>query len=422
VRILIVNKYYFMKGGAERYLFNIKPLLEARGHTVVPLTIRFARNEPTPYARYFLDPPAGEGAVQLEQFSLSLTTLPRMILTAFYSPHAKARVRQAIRQERIDLVYALNISNYISPSIIDAAHAEGVPFVHRLSDFHLVCPDALFYRPGKDRCLDCFPGKYWHGVLHRCIGGSLGASLVRSASMFFHDAIRIYHRVDSFVCSNPFMRDVLGERGFDRTKLNVIPTPIDAGRFRVGTDDDGSFLYAGRISREKGLDVLVEAAGLMQSHDARVVIVGDTASPYAHECMDLAARRGARVEFLGPRYGDELRGLLARCRASVLPSRWIDNLPNAALESFAAGKPVVGTDVEGVRTVVHDGETGLLAAPGDAADLAAKLDALAREPDTAKRMGQAARRFVEEQHSPEKHCERLTEVFRQAIARRRAKR
>lgn len=427
MRILIANKYYFMKGGAERYLFNVKALLESHGHTVVPFAVRLARNEPTPYSRYFMDPPAGEDAVQLEEFRLRPAALPRMVLTACYSPQAKARVREAIRREGIDLVYMLNISNYMSPSIIDGAHAEGVPAVHRLSDYNLVCPSAIVNRPGKDRCFDCLPARYWHGIIHRCVRGSLGASIVRSASMFFQELIRVYHRLDAFVCVTPFMRELLAKRGFKRDRLHVVPTPIDASRIEVGTEDDGSFVFFGRISHEKGVDLIPRAAQLTKSKTSRIVVVGDTASPYAKECMAQAAHAaGVPVEFPGPRHGDQLWRLVRRCRATLSPSRWLDNLPNVLLESFACGKPVIGTDVEGINVVVRDGENGLLFQPGNAAEMAAgmaaELDALAADPDRARRMGQAGRRLVEKDHSPGLHYERLMTVFERAIETRRRKR
>jgi glycosyltransferase involved in cell wall biosynthesis len=423
VRILIANKYYFMKGGAERLLFNTKAVLEAHGHEVVPFSIRFARNEPTPYARYFVDPPAGEGAVQLEQFRLRAPDLPRAVLSAFYSAQARRRIREAIRREGVDLVYMLNISNYVSASIVDGAHAEGVPVVHGLVDYHLVCPNATFNRAGKDRCLDCFPGKYWHGVVHRCVGRSLAASAMRAAVMFFDDATRIYHRVDAFVCLTPFMREVLARRGFERSKLHVALTPIDCAGFELGAHDDGTFLYVGRISREKGIDVLVEAAKLMRSWNSRVLVVGETSGRHARDCIARAAQGGgAPVEFLGPRYGDEMLGYLRRCRATVMPSRCIDNLPNALLESLAVGKPIVGSDNEGITVVVRDGENGLTFRSGDPADLAAKLDALAADADRARHMGLAGRRLVEAEHSPERHYESLMAAFEAARARRRATR
>ena len=419
MRILIANKYYFLKGGPERYLFNVKAILESHGHTVVPFAIRFARNEPTPYARYFLDPPTDETAVQLEQFKLRARHLPRMVLTAFYSPQARTRIREVIRRERVDLVYMLNISNYISPSIVDGAHAEGVPVVHRLSDFHMVCANALFNRPRKDRCLDCFPGKHWHGIAHRCVGGSLPASAMRAAVMFFDDAIRVYHRVDAFVCTNPFMRQLLARRGFDASRLHVALTPIEAARYQIGTDDDGTFLYVGRLTREKGTDVLVRAAGLMRSKQSRILIIGEIDSDYAARCVAQAAgAAGARVEFLGPRYGDELFAYLRRCRTTVMPSRWIENLPNTLLESFACGKPVVGSNSEGISVVVRDGENGLLFEPENADDLARALDRVATDADGARRMGLAGRQLVEEQHSPERHYQSLMSAFGAAIARR----
>ena len=316
MRILIANKYYFMKGGAERYLFNVKAILEAHGHTVVPFAIRFARNDPTPYARYFLDPPTDETAVQLEQFRLQARHLPRMVLTALYSPQAKARIREAIRRERIDLVYMLNISNYISPSIVDGAHAERVPVAHGLVDYHLLCPNAAFSRPGKDRCFDCFPGKYWHGIAHRCVGGSLGASAVRGLSMFFHDAVRLYHRVDAFVCLTPFMRTMLARRGFGPTKLHVALTPIDCSGFEVGDKDNGTFIYIGRISHEKGVDVLVQAAKSMKSRNSRILIIGETSGRYARACIK--QRPGAQE----PASSSSARGTAMRswrCCAGAAP-------------------------------------------------------------------------------------------------------
>ncbi len=423
MRVLFVNKYYFMKGGAERLLFNLKGILEAHDHTVVPLSLRFARNQPTPYAHYFMEPPAGEDAVQFEQFRLRPAIVPRMILAAFYWPEAKARLREVIRRERIDLVCMMNVSNYISPSIVDGAHLEGVPVVHVIVDYHLVCPNAKLNRPGKDRCLDCLPGKYWHGIAHRCVGGSLGASAIRAAAMFFQDAIRVYHRVDSFACLTPFMRELLSKRGFPRDRLHVLPTPIDASQVEVGAEDDGSFLFFGRISPEKGVDLIPRAAQLMKSTNNRLLILGDTSSPYAKECMAQAARgTGAPVEFLGLRYGDELWRLVRRCRATLAPSRWLDNLPNVLLESFACGKPVIGADVEGINVVVHDKENGLLFEPGNPTDMAAKLDALAADQDRARRMGQAGRRLVEADYSPALVYERLMAIFEHATQTWRRKR
>jgi glycosyltransferase involved in cell wall biosynthesis len=420
VRILIANKYFFLKGGPERYLFNLKAILESYGHTVIPFSVRFARNEPTPYSRYFVDPPLSEEAVQLEQFKLQLRHLPRVVLNAFYSLQAKGRLRELIRRERIDLVYALNISNYLSPSIIDAAHAEGVPIVHRLSDFCLLCPSAMLNRPDKDRCFDCIPGKYWHGVRHRCVGGSLGASLVRCSSMFFHDAIRIYHRVDQYVCTTPFMQSLLVGRGFRPDRIHVIPTPIDSSRIQVGDEDDGTFFCATRLSHEKGVDVLVRAGTLMKARASRIIVVGEIAGQYAHECVAMGTGgHGATIEFLGPRYGEELFALLKRCRAAIIPSRWIDNLPNTLLEALAHGKPVIGANVEGINVAVHHGENGLLFQPNDPADLASKLDALANDPARARQMGLAGRRLVEETHNPERHSQTLMRVFETAMAQRR---
>jgi len=102
-----------------------------------------------------------------------------------------------------------------------------------------------------------------------------------------------------------------------------------------------------------------------------------------------------------------------------MPSRCVDNLPNALLESFACGKPAVGADVEGVSVVVHHDENGLLFEAGNTADLAAKLDLLAAEPGRARQLGLAGRRLVEQEHSPEQHYASLMQAFGAAIAEAR---
>jgi glycosyltransferase involved in cell wall biosynthesis len=243
---------------------------------------------------------------------------------------------------------------------------------------------------------------------------------MRAVAMLLDDVTRVYHRVDALACLTPFMRDLLAARGFERDKLHVTLTPIDFSRVEVSGDDDGTFLYVGRLSREKGIDVLVEAAKRMKSAGSRVIIIGEIDGRYAERCVELAATGGgAKVEFLGPRYGDEMLAYLRRCRATVMPSRCLDNLPNALLESFAAGKPIVGSDYEGITVVVKDGENGLTFEPGNAADLAAKLDALAADPARARQMGLAGRRLVEAKHSPEHHYASLMTAFESAVGRTR---
>src|ERR1051326_2333062 len=176
MNILICNNRYFPSSGTESYLFGITALLEKHGHTVVPLAANYRQTVETPYQKYFVPPPVDAESVYFRQYKDRLTLRKRVGLAAraAYFRTAREAAAQAIEEQHIDLVYLLNTVNVLSPSIIDAAHARGVPVVMRLSDFNLLCPAYLFLREG-NICQECLGG-YHHALQHRCLQGSLAVT------------------------------------------------------------------------------------------------------------------------------------------------------------------------------------------------------------------------------------------------------
>jgi glycosyltransferase involved in cell wall biosynthesis len=221
--------------------------------------------------------------------------------------------------------------------------------------------------------------------------------------------------VDRFVCPSSFQRDTLHRFGWPRERTEFVPhfvrtagVPVSPGESRTGG-------YLGRLSREKGLDVLLEALR-RASPDLpggwRFLFAGDGPERARLE----GAARGLPVRFLGQVAGEALEEFWRAVRFTVMPSLWYEVRPIALHEAFARGKAAVGSDLGSIPELVVPGRTGLLAPPGDADAWADRLRRAYREPDTMLALGLAARRVAETELTPERHLELLLSVYERARA------
>jgi glycosyltransferase involved in cell wall biosynthesis len=423
VRIVVCNKYYFETGGPERYMFGITQLLQDAGHEVIPFSVDAARNRPSPYAPYFVSSPVGRERydARLTQQPLGMADKLRITGRAIYSFEARASLRALVRDTRPDLVYVLNFSSYLSPSILGAARAEGVPVVVRLSDFGLLCANNVFLRDGRP-CTECLEHGKWRGAVHRCCAGSLAASAATVLAMYSHDALGVYRHVDAFVAPAQFTRQKMIEGGFAAEKIHHIPTFVDTNRFRpraAGERDDGYVLYFGRIAPEMGLASLVEAQALLGPPVPPLLLAGRSEPAEEARLRARCAELGlTNVEFLGPRQGDDLVRLVQRARCTVLPSICFNNTPNAVYEAFACARPVVASRIGSLpEQVVHE-RNGLLFAPDDPADLARQLARLLADPARADELGAEGHRIVSDEYTGAVHARRLLALFDRLVGRR----
>ncbi|HEY7340449.1 MAG TPA: glycosyltransferase family 4 protein [Ktedonobacterales bacterium] len=416
MRIVICNKYYFMTGGPERYMFGVTRALEAQGHEVIPFSVDAKQNEPTKYSRYFISSPVGRenyGAL-LTQKKLGVGAKVKMAGRAIYSREAYRKLRRLIHDTQADLVYVLNFTSYMSPSIIDAAHDAKIPVVVRLSSFDLLCAGNTFLRDGQI-CTDCLTHGKSRGIMHRCTGGSLSASVARVGAMYYHDVIDVYSRVDAYVAPARFMRQKLIEGGFPADRIHYIPTFVDTRYYQPrpqGTPDEGYVLYFGRLAPDKGVRVLVEAYGLLGPSAPPLLLMGyadPSEEQYLRQrCTELGL---TNVHFLPPREGDAMVSTIQRARCVVAPSVWFDNTPNTVYEALACGRPVIASDIGSLKEQVVDEQTGLLFEMGNPKALASQIVRLLRDPSLADRLGANAVRTIQRENSIDSHLRQLLALF-----------
>ena len=391
-RILALHNYYQLAGGEDSVFATETQLLEENGHQVVRLTVH---NDDL------------EGRSRLS-----------MGAEAIWSSRQYEAVSEVLRAQRPDIVHCHNTFPQLSPAVYYAAKRYGVPVVQTLHNFRLTCVNGNLFRDGKP-CTRCV-GKLapWEGIRRACYRDNHAASLTVAAMVAVHKVAGTYRNmVDRYIATTEFARAQFVRAGLPADRVVVKPNlahdrscPTTRAQKREG------FLYVGRLAEEKGILFLIEAARRMKS-GAPITVVGD--GPL-REAVQAAAAELPRLRYEGPLPPVEVHARMLRARAVVIPSLCFENFPVVAAEAFSSGCPVVASAHGGLTSIVSEGQTGRLVTPGDAAALAATLDALHAAPEASTEMGRAARARYERELSPAANYEQLMRVYAAVRARRAA--
>ncbi|PJE77269.1 hypothetical protein COV05_00250 [Candidatus Uhrbacteria bacterium CG10_big_fil_rev_8_21_14_0_10_48_16] len=401
MKIIQANKFYALKGGAERYMLELSAWLESQGHQVVPFAMQHPDNRETPFSDQFVS------FVQTEKVRKNwqgLRTVGRM----GYSLEARRKMATMIAHEHPDLAHLHNIYTQISPSILDTLRDQHVPVVMTVHDHHLISPQYNIWASGCGE--DYRDVGIVKGALARYHKGSVLASFVQTAVYKVHRWLRIYERnVDLFICPSSYMKRQLIAGGFPKEKIRVNHYGIDPNLVQSRYDHDGYFLFVGRLSEEKGVETIIRVAKLMP--DVLFKIVGRGPDM---EHLHRLANNAKNIEFVGFRMGEELVELYQGARAVLLPSRVHENFPLAVLEAMASGKPVIASDVGGVPEIIEDRVNGLLVSPADLNGWVEAIMRLAYDEDFRVSLAHSARSTIEQRFSLDDHYRRLMAIYEEA--------
>lgn len=407
MRVIVANYRFFITGGPERYMFNFMAAAQRHGVEVIPFSVQNPENQPTEYERYFAKPRAD--ALMYADTKHTFKNLYGMVRSVVWNSDAENRLRKLIRDTRPDAVYILHEVNHLSPSIIRAAKKEGVRVVHRISDFFILCPkyDLLC---GDDICEACIHGRYGKALRRRCVKDSLPATLLRVSAMKLYKLNRVFDDVDMFIAPSSFTREKLIEGGIPEEKILHIPTFIDSDSIVPSWSHEKYFLFLGRVARQKGTIYAVKAMEKLRDSGFVLKITGSPADLEADEelkhCIEDSGLED-KIIFTGFLSGAALDELIDNAACVVCPSIWYENMPNAVLEAYAHGKPVVASRLGSLAELVEDGETGFLFTPRDHYELAECLREFVNDEGLSVRLGKNARIKCEDEYSEDVHMERV---------------
>ncbi len=407
MKVLLVDKFWYLKGGAERVVFETKKLLEANGDVVFEFSMRDPRNVESAYGRFFVSPVATD-RVRFDW--QGLRTAGRML----WSFEAARKFDALLSEAKPDVIHAHNIYHQLSPSILAVAERRGVPAVMTLHDYHLISPNyGLFDRGGIVEPSKAHP--YLDTLQRRLIDGSFPKSALSAFEGWLHRASGVYGSVAKFIAPSEFVKRKVVEYGVAESRVEVVPHCIGLEGRAPRYASENRVVFVGRLSPEKGVDVLLRAMKDVNGLECAIVGEGPERGRLERLSEDLGL---ANVAFLGALYGAELEREIARAKAVVIPSLSYETFGLTALEAYAFGKPVIASRIGALPEVVREGETGLLFAPGGSKELTEKLNWLTRNAAVSEAMGRKGRELAETEYAPGLHLGRIHRIYKEAIGKK----
>lgn len=327
-----------------------------------------------------------------------------------WNRRTRARVRAFLDAYPCDVAHVHNFFPLLSPSLHHALSEQGVPVVQTLHNYRLVCASALLRRDGRD-CEDCLSRGPWNAVRHGCYRGSRLQTAVWADMVAYHRRRGTWReRVDAFTTPSEFARRKLLHADLPPERVHVVPNPVaDPG---PPAPASGGAVYVGRLSAEKGVDLLLEA--WRELPEVPLTLVGG--GPEEPRLRALAGDL-SNLRWLGAVPRERALAAIAGSGFVVLPSRVYEVFPMVALEAFSCGRAVVAPDRGALSEVVEDGRSGVHFGSGSASALAAACRALLAAPERVRVLGAEARAVYEERYAPEHTRARLEAVYRAAIRR-----
>lgn len=403
MKVLLVNKFFYIKGGAETVYFQEYDRLKAAGVEVMTFSMQHENNFPSDYAAYFVD------NVDYHQRSGVVGAI-KTAVNFIHNSQACKKLRALLHQEKPDIVHFHNIYHQLTPSLISVARESGCKTVLTAHDYKMICPSYTMLRDG-NVCDACVTGSVFNAFKYRCQQGSASKSLLLSLEAGWQAIARHYQQLDAIISPSEFLRGQL-LRKLPHSRIDVIVNGINDDLPLDADEDDGYFLFIGRLSREKGVATLAQAHQRMKNN-MPLKIVGN--GPLYDELVT----QFPDAEFLGyKQQGEELNRLIKRARAVVVPSEYYENCSMSVLESMAFAKPVVGGRIGGIPEQIRDKVDGILFEPGNVQALAEILDYLALNPQQAKEMGRNARQRLSEKYSLNKHTAALLALYQEIISKK----
>lgn len=393
MRILMVNKFLYPKGGAETYVLKLGKILEEHGHEVQYFGMEHPEN--------VVGNRAGASVSQMDLRSGVKSNLlaPFKII---YSAQARRKIRAVLDDFQPDVVHLNNIQFYLTPSVILETHkysadtGRKVRIVYTAHDYQLVCPSHGLFDSQLRICEKCLNGNYMHCVRTKCVKNSRAKSVLGMLDAYFWKWNKAYSYIDTIICCSRFLKTKLDTQERFRDKTVAIHNFVDDVA-DVDVEKEHYVLEFGHLSKDKGTLTLLEAAKRMP--EVRFVFAG-----YGEAEKEIAKVDNA--EYVGFKTGGELEMLVRKAAVCVCPSEIHENCPFSVIESQMYGTPVIGSRMGGIPELIDEGKTGELFTAGNVEELEEKLSKVLRQPQWYA--GNCVQKAFE---TPDTYYNKLMEIY-----------
>jgi len=407
MKILQINKFFFLKGGSERHFFDLSELLSVKGHQVSIWSTKHLHNFSFPNQENF---------AKFIDFSKKDSFLKEIkkLKNIFWNKEAKKKLEKIIKYKKPDVVHLHNVFSHFSPSIIFAIKKYNIPIVLTLHDYKFFCPNYKFFS-NNNVCFDCLKNKNYKSCLSKkCIKDSYIKSFVGYLEGKWHkDFLKMAEKIDIFLAPSLFIKRKAIEWGIPKEKVIHLPNFINENYISKklkNKKQSNYFLYFGRLSEEKGVEFLIKSFLniLDEFPEWKLKIAGD-----GPEIKNLkkAFQENEQIEFLGRKNSKELNKIISKAYLTIVPSLWPENFPYSILESNVLAIPVLASKIGGLTELIKHEKTGLLFKSGNRDDLENKIIWSIRNPKKIRKIGEVAQKEVFDKYNSEKYYKRIIKIY-----------
>lgn len=418
MKVLLIHYRFFNSGGPERYMFNVIKSLEEKGIDVIPFSIINKKNNPSKYSKYFVENIANSDEVFIDKYPKTLKSYIDLLGREYYSFKVKNKLKKLIKDTKPDICYLLVYKRSLSPSVISLCNKNKIPIINRISDYNTVCGNGSLYRNGNfcDLCLN----KEINCLKHKCVKNNFIYSFIRYTSIKFHKLIKIDSKINYYVCTNRFMANMMEKYGYDKNKLKIIPTFFKENneskllRNDNKVNDKIKLLFIGNIDESKGTYDLLKAISILngKKYNFELNIIGGLHQEEIDKVNEIVKKNNLddKVKIIPFVKSDEVYKYYVNTNITILPTRWVENLPNTLIESLYFNRPVVVPNFGSFKYTVDDSVAFKFEALSYKS-LSECLEKIILKPKIIVDKSRNCKKWFDNNFSEENHIEKLLKVF-----------
>ena len=392
MRILFVHNKYKFRGGEDAVVQMEYELLTANGHAVDVL--EFDNDEIN-----------------------DLYSKIKTGIAAIYNRRSARLLEKKIKNFNPDIVHVHNLFFTASPAVLYKAKKMGVPVIMTVHNYRLICANALLLRDNHvcELCVNkIFP---LDGIRYKCYRGSAMESALVTSITSIHKILATWkNKIDQFLVVSEFMKNKLQHSSLQLPEHKITVVANCAADISANLENRSEyFLFAGRLSSEKGIDILLDSFAKLSA--IKLVIAG------AGPLQDLVQERIKNlpnITYVGLQTKAQVTSLMKECKALVFPSRWYEGMPITIIEALAAGTPVIASMLGAMPEMIQDGHNGFLFEAGNSVALSDRIRSFDALNEQAARLYYNARQTYLDKYHPGIHYATLVSIYEKNIATSRS--
>jgi glycosyltransferase involved in cell wall biosynthesis len=386
LKILIIHSYYQLRGGED---------------TVVEQEVELLREQHEVEILSFQNQGGWKGALQF--------------LGSIWNRSAANKVKQKIQEFQPDVVHVHNWHFALGPLVFRMVNNMGIPVVHTIHNFRLLCPSAILLHKGQlftDSLRQSFP---WKAVRNKVYRSSVSQTFWLGFVIWFHKKIGTWEKINTFVCLAPFTVNLFQQSNFGISKkqFTVKPNFTASSAELKSFQKENHFLFVGRLSEEKGIEILLKAFSELPF---LLKIAGD--GPLKNIVVE-AVKQFENISYIGNLTNKEVTDELLKAQALIFPSVWYEAFGLVNIEAFSNGTPVLASKIGAPESLIIDGYNGFHFEPGNVEDLKEVVNHFnALSIIEKKQMGNNAYANYKSQYSPELQLSYFDAIYNKALRKK----